>query len=833
MIKKLLSAVGILYAFAVQSQIINIPDGEFKGKLLMGGSGIAADADGNFMIIDTNFDDQIQQSEALAVYYLILEESLIGSLEGIQYFTNLRSLDVSSNSITSVDLSTLTNLTAVDLSFNQLTTLDLSGKPALSAVHCQNNQLTVLNLSGSNMLDLLECQNNQLTALTAAFDPATTQVDYVSRVLDCSHNQLTSLNVTGYAYRVNCTYNQLATLDVTPLSDYIRILDCSFNPLTQLNISDMFRIEQIDCNATLLSEINFNASLPVYFEQLNVLSVVGNQLTSLNVDNLKNLTWLNCSNNQISFLDITKTKVYNGFRCANNSSLATILMKKTTFPIVGNMNLADLPNLSYVCVKEADIATMQTVINSYGYTNCLVTSNCTFDPGGTFYTMSGTTKYSPTAGNCASGTALPFMRFYITNPGGGNRTEIADASGNYTLYFQSGASTVSPFITGNAANFNATPASRNVNFPTTASPVSQDFCITPSMFPLNDVQIELLPVFPPVAGGNAKYRLVYRNYGNNVQSGTVTLNYEGDKMDLVSSSVTPTTQTANTLTWNFTNLQPMYSGNIDLKMHIHTPMDTPPVNIGDQVISVATVTGTGSDATTTNNTYNLAQTVLASFDPNDKTCVEGAVISPAQVGGYVNYVIRFENTGTANATNVIVTDIIDTNRYEMYWFEPTASSHNFKTRITGDKVEFIFENIDLPFDDANNDGFVAFRIKTKTSLVIGDSFSNLASIYFDYNHPIVTEPAVTTIAVLERNDFEFSDYFAVHPNPAGETLNIESKRKMELSSVKIFNTLGQLVLAIPNAQQLKTIDVSPLQSGNYFLRATSDQGDATVQFIKK
>ncbi len=47
------------------------------------------------------------------------------------------------------------------------------------------------------------------------------------------------------------------------------------------------------------------------------------------------------------------------------------------------------------------------------------------------------------------------------------------------------------------------------------------------------------------------------------------------------------------------------------------------------------------------------------------------------------------------------------------------------------KVEFIFENINLPFDDATNDGYVAFKIQTNPSLVVGDSFSNTASIYFD------------------------------------------------------------------------------------------------------
>jgi hypothetical protein len=35
-------------------------------------------------------------------------------------------------------------------------------------------------------------------------------------------------------------------------------------------------------------------------------------------------------------------------------------------------------------------------------------------------------------------------------------------------------------------------------------------------------------------------------------------------------------------------------------------------------------------------------------------------------------------------------------------------------------VEFIFQGIQLPFDDANNDGYVVFKIKSKNTLAIGD-----------------------------------------------------------------------------------------------------------------
>ncbi|HOZ75249.1 MAG TPA: T9SS type A sorting domain-containing protein, partial [Flavobacterium sp.] len=224
--------------------------------------------------------------------------------------------------------------------------------------------------------------------------------------------------------------------------------------------------------------------------------------------------------------------------------------------------------------------------------------------------------------------------------------------------------------------------------------------------------------------------------------------------------------------------------------------------------------------------------VVNSFDPNDKTCLEGASITPEMAGKYVHYLIRFENTGTANAENIVVKDMIDTSKFDVDSLIPLNGSHEFVTRTSGNKVEFIFENINLPFDDANNDGYVAFKIKTKPTLVLGDTFSNTASIYFDYNFPIVTEPAVTVIAVLAKQDFVFDSYFRIYPNPASGILKIESKQNIEVQSISIYNTLGQVVLVVPNAKATKVVDVSGLQTGNYFIKIHTDKGTSNAKFIK-
>ena len=181
-----------------------------------------------------------------------------------------------------------------------------------------------------------------------------------------------------------------------------------------------------------------------------------------------------------------------------------------------------------------------------------------------------------------------------------------------------------------------------------------------------------------------------------------------------------------------------------------------------------------TDESTFDNTYKFYQTVVNSFDPNDKTCLQGSTISVSQVGDYVHYVIRFENNGTAPAQTVRVTDAIDVSKYEISSLTPIAGSHFFTTRIANDNlVEFLFENINLPFSDATSDGFVTFKIKTKSSLVIGDSFSNSASLYFDYNAPIITNTTTIVVQTLGTSEFA-SQAISIYPNPARDILHIKT-----------------------------------------------------------
>ena len=280
-------------------------------------------------------------------------------------------------------------------------------------------------------------------------------------------------------------------------------------------------------------------------------------------------------------------------------------------------------------------------------------------------------------------------------------------------------------------------------------------------------------------------------------------------------------------------LAPFESGEIIVTLNLNSPTETPPLNAGTILTYTATCNGNNVDETSADNTFNLNQTVVNSYDPNDKTCLEGETIDPDMIGKYVHYMIRFENTGTFAAQNIVVKDIIDTTKFDILTLQMTDTSHSCVTKISdNNKVEFIFENINLPFDNATNDGYVVFKIKTKPNLVIGNTISNSANIYFDYNFPIVTNTATSTFQTPLQNDtFVFDNYFSIYPNPADNILNISSKLSTEISSLSIYNVLGQLVQT--NTKPSKSIDVSDLKTGNYILKVVTAAGVSSTKFSKE
>ncbi|WP_299255104.1 fibronectin type III domain-containing protein [uncultured Lacinutrix sp.] len=83
---------------------------------------------------------------------------------------------------------------------------------------------------------------------------------------------------------------------------------------------------------------------------------------------------------------------------------------------------------------------------------------------------------------------------------------------------------------------------------------------------------------------------------------------------------------------------------------------------------------------------------------------------------------------------------------------------------------------------------------------------------------------------LSTSDFDSKSIFSYYPNPVKNTLTLNAQQA--ITNVSVFNMLGQQVIRnAPNAVT-KTLDMSNLQSGAYFVQVTVGTSVETVRIIK-
>ncbi len=163
----------VLAPFVAYSQIVDIPDANFKDALI---NTICVDIDGipgPDIDADINNDGEIQLIEAQAVINgLYVPGRNIASLEGIGSFSNLISLYCESNLLTELDLSQNLNLEYLDCgNGNLFSSLDLSEIPSIRGLRCVFSNLTSLIISNNLNLISIRCNSNELTNIDLSGAP--------------------------------------------------------------------------------------------------------------------------------------------------------------------------------------------------------------------------------------------------------------------------------------------------------------------------------------------------------------------------------------------------------------------------------------------------------------------------------------------------------------------------------------------------------------------------------------------------------------------------------------------------------------------------------------
>lgn len=401
-------------------------------------------------------------------------------------------------------------------------------------------------------------------------------------------------------------------------------------------------------------------------------------------------------------------------------------------------------------------------------------------------------------------------------------TTFTNADGIYELFPGEGEYSIQIMTPPDL--FSSNPDKQSFNFVGNTTTEYANFCLEPVKI-INDVSMVLFNIGrPPRPGFEVTYQMFFRNKGTSVLNGIIVLQFDYSKMEFISSTDSILSQTNSSLSFEFSHLNPFEGKYIDIVFKVFEP----PITIADDIlIFTAKITPDEGDDNEVDNEITNTSAVSNSNDPNDITVIEGEEINIEETVKYLHYIIRFQNIGSIEATNIRVENILDPNLdWDSFQIENTSHKNRVEI-INGNEVSFIFDNINLADSTSNepeSHGFIAYRIKPKENIRIGEKMINKADIFFDFNAAVETNTVTTEVTnPLSVEQTSLTD-FSIFPVPATELLTIHSKTG--ISQIEIYNSLGQLVFSdkIRNGSKENTINIASLQPGIYFLKIKDENG---------
>lgn len=401
--------------------------------------------------------------------------------------------------------------------------------------------------------------------------------------------------------------------------------------------------------------------------------------------------------------------------------------------------------------------------------------------------------------------------YILTDSTGHYQFVLLHATGNYTVSakdyygFATHTEPVSGLYTGTLAG-----SLFNLDFGIKASPDSVNAYVT-----LGNPGIPARPGFP----SNIYAR--YYNQSPYQFTGVLKVIYDSIQTYVDASPAPDNIDLVNrTLSWNV-SLEGVTHGICRVGLY------TPPANTFGKVLSHQAIIipdNSFSDIDSTDNVWVYEETVVGSYDPNDKAVSPvgkgpGGRILPGQD---FNYTIRFQNTGTFYAENVAVQDTIDTN-LDISTLKVLSASHKYTYTIEGRLITWHFNQIMLPdsnADEPNSHGYINYSIGMNDNVTDLSQISNTAYIYFDYNEAIITNTTVNTVDynlnAVGIADISGSTSVRVFPNPFKGETNFVLGAECTDASLKVFNVNGQLVDETDNLSEgIYTYNAKKLATGMY------------------
>lgn len=197
---------------------------------------------------DSNLDQCVINSGLTYVDELETLECVgksVGSAEGVELLTALTTLNLSNNTLGSVNVSKNIALTSLKLVNTGLTSIDVSKNIALKELYLGTGQVSKVVVGGLKVLaSTTPSLTNQITDIDLSNN---TEIE----VLDLSNNNLTSLNLSKNIQlkSLNLSNNNLTSIDLSN-NETLTELDLRGNQVTSVDLSNNLKLADVQLDST-------------------------------------------------------------------------------------------------------------------------------------------------------------------------------------------------------------------------------------------------------------------------------------------------------------------------------------------------------------------------------------------------------------------------------------------------------------------------------------------------------------------------------------------------------------------------------------------------------
>lgn len=414
--------------------------------------------------------------------------------------------------------------------------------------------------------------------------------------------------------------------------------------------------------------------------------------------------------------------------------------------------------------------------------------------------------------------------------------QFTNSSGYYKMYVPSTGNTQLDIYPPSWYSYNCQALPINVNIPALGISVQEDFAMEGNA---TDLLLFTSSPVPARPGFSFTQRIGYRNQGSfEAQNPEISVKYD-PALTLLSTSIPPSflNPGSGEVKFNLPLIPPA-----SLMSYINLTYQVPAnLGIGNQLIFYDSISFAGDDTVDYNNGYRLDETVVGSYDPNDIQSYPKGNGTPGYIlttDSIISYTVRFQNTGTYPAQNIVVNVNLDSD-LDLNSFEYRGSSFPCDIEINSNGVAtFTFTGIFLPDSNMNEElshGYVSFALRQNPGLAGLTPITAQAGIIFDYNAPVMTNTVLNTITSVEAISAQQAGLL-VYPNPATSELYIVFDPAIKATSYQILDVTGRIIssseIQIASDGKLKA-DASGLNAGIYFIRLHGENFTVSTKFIKQ